>query len=63
MKIFKTQSFATQIMVILFAITLSNCSVQVGHNRGTVKAKQIPPGQAKKMAGQKSAKNFAPGHN
>ncbi|MBW4359061.1 hypothetical protein [Flavobacterium taihuense] len=60
---FKTPRFTTQILTILFAITLTNCSVRVGSNHNSVKAKQVPPGQAKKMTGEKSAKNYAPGHN
>ena len=50
--------------MIVFAFTLSNCTVGIGtahHNHAP--AKKVPPGQAKKMTGQKSAKNYAPGHN
>lgn len=63
MKIFKAPRFTTQILIILFAVSLTNCSVRVGSNHTSVKTKQVPPGQAKKMSGQKSAKNYAPGHN
>jgi len=63
MKIFKTPRFTTQILIILFAVSSTNCSVRVGTNSHTVKTKQVPPGQAKKMSGQKSAKNYATGHN
>ncbi|REG99118.1 hypothetical protein [Flavobacterium aquicola] len=64
MKLFKTPRFTTQILIALFAITLTNCSVNVGSkNHSTTKTKKIPPGQAKKVSGQKSAKNHAPGHN
>ncbi|WP_268848494.1 hypothetical protein [Flavobacterium aestivum] len=64
MKIFKAPKFTTQILIILFAFSLANCSVRVGSpNHTSVKTKQVPPGQAKKMSGQKSAKNYAPGHN
>jgi hypothetical protein len=63
MKIFKAPRFTTQILIILFAVSSTNCSVRVGTNGHTVKTKQVPPGQAKKMSGQKSAKNYAPGHN
>ena len=65
MKNFKSPKFAVQILIMLFALTLANCSVKVGshphHSSG--QTKQIPPGQAKKMTGDKSAKNHAPGHN
>jgi hypothetical protein len=63
MKIFKTPRFVAQILIMLFAITLTNCSVKVGSNNSSTKTKQVPPGQAKKMSGQKSAKNYTPGHN
>jgi hypothetical protein len=60
---FKTPKFTAQILIMLFAFTLTNCSVKVGSNHSSAKTKQVPPGQAKKMSGQKSAKNYAPGHN
>jgi hypothetical protein len=63
MKTLKAPKFTTQILIALFAISLANCSVRVGSNHSSVQTKQIPPGQAKKMNGQKSAKNYAPGHN
>ncbi|HEU4790495.1 MAG TPA: hypothetical protein VFS71_12465 [Flavobacterium sp.] len=63
MKMFKTPKFVAQILIMLFAFTLTNCSVKVGPTHSHAKAKPIPPGQAKKMTGQKSAKNYAPGHN
>lgn len=63
MKMFKTPKFTTQILIILFAITLTNCSVGVTSNHNSVKTKKVPPGQAKKATGAKSAKNYAPGHN
>lgn len=63
MKIFKNVRLTTQILTILLTASLASCSVQMGTNNNTVKTKQVPPGQAKKMSGQKSAKNYAPGHN
>jgi hypothetical protein len=65
MKMFKNSRFAVTILVAVFAISLSNCAVRVGTstNRASYKSKRIPPGQAKKMYGGKSAKNYAPGHN
>ncbi len=50
-------------MVILFALSFSNCSIQTGTSRSTYKAKKLPPGQAKKIYGGKSAKRYAPGQN
>jgi hypothetical protein len=65
MKIFKNYRFAVTILVAIFAISLSNCAVRVGTNtnRASYKSKRIPPGQAKKIYGGKSAKRYAPGHN
>ncbi|SHF79636.1 hypothetical protein SAMN05443549_101375 [Flavobacterium fluvii] len=62
MKKFKLSRFGMTLLVILFAFSISNCSVQV-RNSPPPKAKKIPPGQAKKMNGSKSAKNYAPGQN
>jgi hypothetical protein len=47
------------LLVILFAFSISNCHVQMGSH----KSKNLPPGQAKKINGDKSAKKYAPGHN
>jgi outer membrane PBP1 activator LpoA protein len=62
MIIFKNPKFTTKIIIMLFAIALTSCSVHTTHKKSTV-TKKVPPGQAKKMSGQKSAKNYAPGHN
>ncbi|MFV5690630.1 hypothetical protein ACM55K_01250 [Flavobacterium sp. LT1R49] len=65
MKKIQYSRFATIILIALFAISLSNCAVRVGtnSNRASYKTKRIPPGQAKKMNGDQSAKRYAPGHN
>jgi hypothetical protein len=63
MRTFKNSRFTVSIMAILFAISFSNCSIQTGHGRSTYKAKKLPPGQAKKIFGGKSAKRYAPGQN
>jgi len=65
MKIFKNYRFPVTILVATFAISLSKCAVRVGTNtnRASYKSKRIPPGQAKKIYGGKSAKRYAPGHN
>ncbi|MCG2612259.1 hypothetical protein LZZ90_12155 [Flavobacterium sp. SM15] len=48
----------------LFTASLTACSVRVNAPRRTaVKAKPLPPGQAKKITGEKSARRHAPGHN
>ena len=65
MKTFKYTRFIIPFLVAVFAITLSNCSVRLGtrSSRSSYNAKSLPPGQAKKMNGDKSARNYAPGHN
>ncbi|RXR20845.1 hypothetical protein EQG63_02600 [Flavobacterium amnicola] len=52
------------VLFLLAATTLTNC-VHVHDTRKTVVVKQkpLPPGQAKKIYGDKSAKKHAPGHN
>jgi hypothetical protein len=59
MKKIKLSRFGMTILVILFAFSISNCHVQMGTN----KSKSLPPGQAKKINGDQSAKKYAPGHN
>ena len=57
MKTSRYTKVAVIIMVVLFvAISVISCSTHV-HNS----ANKIPPGQAKKMSGSKSAKAYAPG--
>lgn len=63
MRSFKNSRFAVSVMVILFTVSFSNCSIHTGTGRSTFKAKKLPPGQAKKIYGGKSAKRYAPGHN
>ncbi|MBF4484235.1 MULTISPECIES: hypothetical protein [unclassified Flavobacterium] len=60
MKTSKYTKVAVIIMVILFVvISVVSCSTHV-HNSNNGNQK-IPPGQAKKMSGSKSAKAYAPG--
>ncbi|WP_316633932.1 hypothetical protein [uncultured Flavobacterium sp.] len=50
-------------ITILLTLFVTSCSVQTihtGHNSSSNSGK-IPPGQAKKMSGSKSAKAYAPG--
>lgn len=55
------------IVVVLLVFSVSSCSVKAGVGVSTSphpqKTKKIPPGQAKKMNGDKSAKKYAPGQN
>jgi hypothetical protein len=46
--------------MILAASFITGCSVHTSHNSSSNSGK-IPPGQAKKMSGNKSAKAYAPG--
>lgn len=62
---FPNSRFTTIVLIAIFTISLSNCSVRVQTkpSKTVFKAKRIPPGHAKKIYGDKSAKNHAPGHN
>ncbi|WP_035677480.1 hypothetical protein [Flavobacterium limnosediminis] len=44
------------------AFSLTNCTVSHHHHHHH-KTKKVPPGHAKKMSGDKSAKKHAHGHN
>ncbi|MBF4516603.1 hypothetical protein IRZ71_09615 [Flavobacterium sp. ANB] len=54
----KYTKFAVIIMVILFVVlSVISCTTHVHSSE----SKKVPPGQAKKMSGSKSAKAYAPG--
>lgn len=55
-----TGSFKYFFVTILLALFVTSCSVHTVHNSSSNSGK-IPPGQAKKMSGSKSAKAYAPG--
>lgn len=58
MKTSKYTKFAVILLVIVFLLlSIISCSV---HTQSTPSGK-IPPGQAKKISGSKSAKAYAPG--
>jgi hypothetical protein len=65
MKKIQHSRFAIILLIAVFAISMSNCAVRVGtnSNRASYRAKRLPPGQAKKINGDRSAKRYAPGHN
>jgi len=63
MKKIKFSRFTMTFLVILFAFSLSNCHVHMRTRNASHKVKRLPPGQAKKIHGDKSAKNYAPGQN
>ena len=57
-----------KIMYAVFAFMIvfgfDSCTVKHHHHKTVVvKKKRVPPGHAKKMHGDKSAKRHAPGHN
>lgn len=60
----KFTKIAVVALVLLFlALSVISCSTHV-HTSAPApapKAKKVPPGQAKKMSGSKSAKAYAPG--
>jgi hypothetical protein len=57
--------FATAVVLVVLALSISNCSAGVAIRpvKTTTTAKRLPPGQAKKIYGGKSARSYAPGHN
>ncbi|MHC0440589.1 MULTISPECIES: hypothetical protein [unclassified Flavobacterium] len=59
----KYTKIAVITLVLLFLVlSVISCSTHVHTGPGPApKAKKLPPGQAKKMNGDKSAKAYAPG--
>lgn len=55
-----TRIFRNLFIIIFLTLFITGCSVHTVHNP-TSNSGKIPPGQAKKMSGKKSAKNYAPG--
>ncbi|MFP9113693.1 hypothetical protein ACLI1A_07105 [Flavobacterium sp. RHBU_3] len=50
-------------LTVCFTVSFTACTV-VHSSRGSASsAKPLPPGKAKKVNGDKSARNYAPGHN
>ena len=62
MSLFKISKITVTIIAVLAVFSLSNCST-LTTSKTTLKQKQLPPGQAKKIYGGKSAKKYAPGQN
>ena len=60
MRTFKNSRFAVSVMVILFAVSFSSCSIHTGTSRSSYKAKKLPPGQAKKYMAGKALNNMPP---
>ena len=63
MQIFKNSKSVVIILALLLAVSFSGCTIHTGTTQTTYKAKKLPPGQAKKIYGGKSAKRYAPGQN
>lgn len=63
MKKIQKPRLITIILISIFSISLSNCAVGIGTRSRTSSSKSLPPGQAKKIYGGKSAKRYAPGQN
>lgn len=69
MKTVKSLKTISGLLCLLLTLTFTSCrtsggvSVGVGGStsKTTVKTKPLPPGQAKKVYGGKSAKKYAPG--
>ncbi|RZJ49528.1 MAG: hypothetical protein EOO44_18100 [Flavobacterium sp.] len=57
------KSIYTLLLAMLFLVGLSNCAVNHTHSSSASTSKKMPPGQAKKVSGSKSAKRYAPGQN
>lgn len=54
-------------LLILFIVSIvigaSSCATRIIGKPRPYKVKTMPPGQVKKVTGEKSAKRYAPGHN
>ena len=59
----KNTTIITFVSLLIIATSISGCVASVGTQRTVVKQKSLPPGQAKKINGDKSAKKYAPGQN
>ncbi|KAF2514848.1 hypothetical protein [Flavobacterium foetidum] len=59
MRIAKYRKIVSALIVFSFlALSLNACST---HTHVATRSGKVPPGQAKKMSGEKSAKAYAPG--
>lgn len=50
------------IFIMSMGFSFSSCVTRVHMSSKPNKVKTIPPGQMKKITGEKSAKKYAPGH-
>jgi hypothetical protein len=54
-----TKYIAIGLLILFLLSSLMGCSIRTSRTASG----KIPPGQAKKISGSQSAKNYAPGHN
>jgi len=57
------KSIKIYLALMAFSLTIVSCEVRSSTHVKASKSKPMPPGQAKKVFGTKSAKPFAPGQN
>jgi len=57
------KSIKIYLALLAFSLSFVSCEVRTATSVRTGSSKPIPPGQAKKIYGTKSAKPFAPGQN
>ena len=64
MRNFTILKLKVALVMTLYVASLSACTTTVRTTTSSRTAsKPLPPGQAKKISGDKSAKHHAPGHN
>lgn len=57
------KSYKIFLALLAFSLSLISCEVRSSTSVRGYNSKPVPPGQAKKIYGTKSAKPFAPGQN
>ena len=57
------KSFKIYLSLVVFSLGIISCEVRTTTGARMVSGKSVPPGQAKKIYGTKSARPFAPGQN
>jgi len=57
------KSFKIYLSLVVFSLSIISCEIRTTTGARAVSGKSVPPGQAKKIYGTKSARPFAPGQN
>ncbi|MCS3870004.1 hypothetical protein J3D55_002920 [Chryseobacterium ginsenosidimutans] len=57
------KSLKIYLAIVIFSLNFISCEVRSATSVRSSNSKSIPPGQAKKIYGTKSARPFAPGQN